>query len=162
MKTAVYPGSFDPITNGHLDILERSLAIFDRVILAVAVETQKKNLFDLEERIELVREAVRNYERVDVEGFDGLLMHYVVRREAGAIIRGLRAVSDFEYEFQLSLMNRNLNSDVETVFLMTSAENTFISSSMIRQVSSLGGEITGLVPEHVERALKRKYGIQGE
>lgn len=156
-KIAVYPGSFDPLTNGHLDIIERSVHIFDKVILAIAADNYKDSLFTIEERIDMIDAALKNYDTVEVEAFDGLLVRYAREKEAVAVIRGLRAVSDFEYEFQMSLMNRKLEPEVETVFLMTSAENAFISSTMIRQVASLHGEIHGLVPQVVEEALLRKY-----
>jgi pantetheine-phosphate adenylyltransferase, bacterial len=162
LKLAIYPGTFDPVTNGHLDVLERSLKIFDTVVLSVARDTGKQSLFSLEERARMLTEAVRDYPGARVVTFEGLLMNHAVSCGAAAIIRGLRAVSDFEYEFQMSMMNKNLNPDVETVFLMTSPENAFISSSMIRQVASLGGTISGLVPDLVEEALYRKFREQGE
>ncbi len=157
MKIAVYPGSFDPLTNGHLDIIERSVHIFDKVILAIAKENYKESLFSVEERIEMIAEALKGYETVEIEAFEGLLVQYAKKKGACALIRGLRAVSDFEYEFQMSLMNRKLEPDVETVFLMTSAENAFISSTMIKQVASLQGNIHGLVPPVVEKALFRTF-----
>ncbi len=157
MNIAVYPGSFDPLTNGHLDIIERSVHIFDKVILAIATDNNKDSMFTIEERISMINEALENYETVEVEVFEGLLVRYAKKKGASALIRGLRAVSDFEYEFQMSLMNRKLEPAVETVFLMTSAENTFISSSLIKQVASLQGDIHGLVPQVVEEAMLRKY-----
>ncbi len=157
MRTGIYPGSFDPLTNGHLDIIERSVHIFDRVILAVANDNNKQSLFSVEERMAMIEQAVAAYDGVEVEAFDGLLMHYAKEKGAVAVIRGLRAVSDFEYEFQMSLMNRKLEPEIETVFLMTSAQNAFISSSMIKQVVSLQGDIHGLVPERVELALLEKF-----
>ncbi|MBC7344308.1 MAG: pantetheine-phosphate adenylyltransferase [Clostridia bacterium] len=162
MRIAVYPGTFDPITNGHLDILRRSAKLFDRVYLAVAADTYKETLFSLEERIELVSSAVQDLDNVYVEGFDGLLIEYVKRRKACAVIRGLRAVSDFDYEFQLSIMNKKLAEHIETVFLMSSIEYAFISSSIIKQVAALGGCITGLVPEPVERALRCRFAGEME
>lgn len=156
MRIAVYPGSFDPLTNGHLDIIERSVHIFDKVILSIATDNNKDSMFSIKERIDMITEALKKYETVEVEVFEGLLVRYAMKKNACALIRGLRAVSDFEYEFQMSLMNRKLEPAVETVFLMTSAENTFISSSLIKQVASLQGDIQGLVPQVVEEAMLRK------
>jgi pantetheine-phosphate adenylyltransferase len=156
MRIAVYPGSFDPLTNGHLDIIERSVHIFDKVILSIATDNNKDSMFSITERIDMITEALKKYETVEVEAFEGLLVRYAMKKNACALIRGLRAVSDFEYEFQMSLMNRKLEPAVETVFLMTSAENTFISSSLIKQVASLQGDIHGLVPQVVEEAMLRK------
>lgn len=157
MKIAVYPGTFDPITNGHLDIVERAAKLFDQVVIGVAAENYKNNLFTLEERVALVRTTVARLPNVQVEGFHGLLMDFVHAKKAQAIIRGLRAVSDFEYEFQMYLMNKKLDEKVETIFLMTANEYSFLSSSIIKQVASLGGCITGLVPAEVEKALKEKF-----
>lgn len=157
MRMAVYPGTFDPVTNGHLDIVQRATKLFDRVILAVAEENYKNNLFSLEERVRLLRESTSSLPNVVVESFGGLLMDYVQARGACAIVRGLRAISDFEYEFQLSMMNKKLSEEVETVFLMTSSENLFVSSSIIKQVAALGGCIHGLVPLQVEAALHARY-----
>lgn len=158
-KVAVYPGSFDPITNGHLDLLERSLKIFDRIVIAIAANPGKKALFSLDERIELIENALGGHpfgHRVQVDSFDGLLVDYVRRMKAHAIIRGLRAVSDFEYEFQMALMNRRLNTDIETLFIMTSMRWIYISSSIIKEVVMAGGCVTGLVPEMVEKRLEEK------
>lgn len=157
MRLAIYPGTFDPVTNGHLDILQRAVTLFDQVIVAVAEETYKSNLFTLEERCGLVRKVVAGMPNVRVESFAGLLMDYVREKEACAVVRGLRAISDFEYEFQLSMMNKKLNERVETIFLMTASDYSFISSSVIKQVASLGGCIKGLVPAVVEEALRKKY-----
>lgn len=156
-RIAVYPGTFDPITNGHLDIACRATKLFDRVIMGVAVENYKDNLFSLEERVELVRRVVEPFPQISVEGFDALLIDFARRKQAQAIIRGLRALSDFEYEFQLALMNKKLNDDIETVFLMTSVEYAFISSRIIKQVASLGGCVEGLVPPLVEKAVVERY-----
>jgi pantetheine-phosphate adenylyltransferase len=156
LRVAIYPGTFDPVTNGHLDILKRSAALFDQVIVGVAVETNKKTLFTLEERKHFLNSSIKE-PNVRVEIFHGLLMHFAISKGACAIIRGLRAVSDFEYEFQLSMMNKKLNENVETIFLMTASEYSFISSTMIKEISSLNGCITGLVPPIVEEALKRKF-----
>ncbi|MDA8172594.1 MAG: pantetheine-phosphate adenylyltransferase [Nitrospiraceae bacterium] len=157
VSRAVLPGTYDPFTNGHLDLLLRGLVIFDEVIIAVAPSTRKKPLFTLRERLGLINGATRGIERTRVETFSGLLIDYARSSGAGAIIRGLRAVSDFEYEFQMALMNRSLDARVETVFLMPSAEYTFLTASMIKEVASFGGCVRGLVPENVERALKKKY-----
>jgi len=157
VKIAVYPGTFDPITNGHLDIVERAAKLFDQVVIGVAAENYKDNLFTLEERVALVQATISRLPNVQVEGFHGLLMDFVHAKKAQAIIRGLRAVSDFEYEFQMYLMNKKLDEKVETIFLMTANEYSFLSSSIIKQVASLGGCITGLVPAEVERALKEKF-----
>ncbi|AKX94687.1 pantetheine-phosphate adenylyltransferase [Neomoorella thermoacetica] len=159
MKVAVYPGTFDPITNGHLDIIRRAVSIFDRVVVGVAADNYKKTLFSLEERVELVRTVTRDIPGVTVKSFSGLLVDFARREEAVAIVRGLRAVSDFEYEFQMSIMNKKLASDLETVFLMTATEYSFLSSSIIRQAASLGGCIHGLVPPEVERVLLKRYGF---
>ncbi len=158
MKRAVYPGTFDPITNGHIDLIERGLRIFDEIIIAVAPNPKKKPLFDLKERIALIEEAIKKYKNVKVEAFDCLLVDYVKKKDAIAIIRGLRAVSDFEYELQMALMNRRLSEGgVETVFMMPSEEYSFLSSTLVKEVASLCGSVKGFVPEHVERALKKKF-----
>ena len=154
---AVLPGSYDPFTNGHMDLLLRGLLIFDEVIIAVAPSTKKKPLFTLKERVGLIKEATAGVERTRVEPFSGLLVDYVRAAGAGAIIRGLRAVSDFEYEFQMALMNRSLDAKVETVFLMPSLEYTFLTASVIKEVASFGGCVSHLVPGNVERALRKKY-----
>lgn len=160
MRIAIYPGTFDPFTNGHLDILERSFKLFDQVVVGVALETEKNTLFDVEARLDFIRSSIEEsgLSNVEVVSFGGLLMHFAESRGAAAIIRGLRAVSDFEYEFQMALMNRNLNPEVETVFLMTSSDYAFLSSSTIKSVVRLGGSVRGLVPQQVEIALKRLYG----
>ena len=156
VKRAVLPGTYDPFTNGHLDLLLRGLGIFDEVIIAVAPSHKKKPAFTIEERLRLIRDAVEGIKGTKVESFEGLLVDYVRQAGAGAIIRGLRAVSDFEYEFQMALMNRSLDSRVETVFLMPSAEYTFLTSSVIKEVAFYGGCVRGLVPKNVEQALKKK------
>ncbi|MDA8168742.1 MAG: pantetheine-phosphate adenylyltransferase [Nitrospiraceae bacterium] len=157
MKRAVLPGTFDPFTNGHFDILLRGLRIFDEVIIAVAPNPKKQPTFTIEERIELIREATKDIGNIKVEPFSGLLVEYVKSKRASAVIRGLRAVSDFEYEFQMALMNRSLDAEVETVFLTPSLEYTFLTATIIKEVASYGGCVTGLVPENVERALKAKF-----
>lgn len=156
-RIAVCPGTFDPITNGHLDIVQRSLQFFDSVIVAVALNPQKAPLFDAKERLEMIVEATRELERVEVEVFDGLLVEYLKRKDAHAIIRGLRAVSDFEYELQMAMMNRNLNPGVETLFLMPSVEYSFLTSTIIKNVASYGGSIDGLVPPSAAQRLRRKF-----
>lgn len=157
MKIGIYPGTFDPVTNGHLDILTRASKLFDKIIVGVAVDSDKNTLFSIEERLEFIRDAVKDIPNIEVESFSGLLMHFTESKNASVIIRGLRAVSDFEYEFQLALMNKNLNESVETIFLTTSSEYTFLSSTIIKSVVKLDGEIKGLVPEKVELALKAIY-----
>ena len=155
-KIAVYPGSFDPVTNGHLDILARGLEIFDKVIVAIAINIEKTALFSVEERKELVRKSTRNG-NVLLDSFEGLLVDYVRRVNARFVIRGLRAMSDFEYEFQMASMNRNLNSDMDTIFMMTSKDYFFISSRTIKEVASFGGSVKGFVPAPVEIALREKF-----
>ncbi|KUJ96780.1 MAG: pantetheine-phosphate adenylyltransferase [Desulfonauticus sp.] len=157
-KIAIYPGTFDPLTNGHVSLVKRGLKIFDQIIVAVALHSPKKTLFSLEERIALAQEVFASCPRVKVEGFSGLLVDYVRKRKAVAILRGLRAVSDFEYEFQMALMNRKLSREIQTVFLMTDYKWLYISSTIIKEVASLGGDVHGLVPEVVEKALYKKYG----
>lgn len=160
-KIAVYPGSFDPITNGHVDLINRGLKMFDEIIVLIAYNPNKPTyLFSVEERIELVKEAIKYCERVRVDSADGLLVDYVRESGASIILRGLRALSDFEYEFQLALINRRLNRNVETVFLMTSYEWFFTSSQIIKEAASLGGSVEGLVPDLVCRRLKDKYKIR--
>lgn len=158
-KTAVYPGSFDPITNGHLDLLERGLKIFDKIVIAIAANPGKKPLFTLEERIDLIKASLETHplkHRMEVDSFRGLLVDYVKRIKAHAILRGLRAISDFEYEFQMALMNRKLSTETETLFLMTGMRYIYISSSIIKEVVISGGCVSGLVPEPVERKLNEK------
>ena len=156
MKIAVYAGTFDPITNGHLDIALRASCLFDRIIIAVAKENYKNTLFDLDERCQLVREALAGQENITVEPFDGLLVDFCRQQGATSIIRGLRAVSDFDKEFQMALLNRRLNGGIETVFLMSDAKYLYISSSIIRNSAVLGGNIQDLVPPCVAAALKKK------
>ncbi|MGA2137469.1 MAG: pantetheine-phosphate adenylyltransferase [Verrucomicrobiia bacterium] len=158
LKIAVYPGSFDPITNGHLDIVRRVSQMFDRVIVAVAVNGEKKPLFTVAERLRLAAEAVKGLKNASVDKFDGLLVEYARRRRASVIVRGLRAVSDFEFEFQLALMNRKLDSGIETIFLMTKDEYTFISSRQVKEICRLGADVSDFVPRGVERAMRRRFG----
>jgi len=159
MRIAIYPGTFDPITNGHLDLVERGLRIFDEIIIAVAPSPKKQPLFSLEERLKLIREAVKDCRNVKVEAFNGLLVNYVKGKGGIAIIRGLRAVSDFEYELQMALMNRRLDMNIETVFMMPSEEFSFLTSTVVKEVASLGGSVKGLVPEVVERAMREKFKV---
>jgi pantetheine-phosphate adenylyltransferase len=147
MRIAVYPGSFDPITNGHLDIINRSSKVFDEVIVAVLINPQKKELFDIEERVKLIKNVVKDIPNVKVESFSGLLINFMSKKKSKVIIKGLRAVSDFEYEFQMSLMNSKLDPNIETVFMMASAGNSFLSSSSVKQVAMFGGCIRDLVPD---------------
>jgi pantetheine-phosphate adenylyltransferase len=156
-KIAVYPGSFDPITFGHLDIINRALKIFDEIVIAVARNEKKSPLFSVEERVELIRSVMHGNARAKVDTFDGLLIDYVRSCKAQAIIRGLRAVSDFEYELQMAQINRSISKDVETVFLMTSVFFSFLSSSIVKEVSSLNGPVDGLVPPVVKKALDAKF-----
>ena len=156
MRTAIYPGSFDPLTNGHLDVVQRAAKLFDHVIVAVAKNEGKNPLFTLEERVELVRRAVKPHRNVKVDSFEGLLVDYVVANKARCIVRGLRAISDFEFEFQLALMNRKLNENVETIFMMPKDTYTFLSSRIVKEIARLGGNIKPFVPDVVEKALKKK------
>ncbi|MCK5533659.1 pantetheine-phosphate adenylyltransferase [bacterium] len=158
-REAVYPGTFDPVTNGHLDIIKRALQMFDRVTVAVVDSPAKRVLFNTQERIEMLRATVRDLSRVRVEQFNGLLVDYLQQINVCIIIRGLRAVSDFEYEFQIALMNRRLNSCIESVFLMPSQDYTYLSSSLIKEVVRLGGRVEGLVPGVVEKALEKKLSL---
>jgi pantetheine-phosphate adenylyltransferase len=153
---AVYPGSFDPLTNGHVDIITRGARLFDRIIVAMLVNAEKAPLFSMAERVEIARDVFREHAKVEVDTFDGLLVDYVERRKAQVIVRGLRAVSDFEFEFQMALMNQRLNPQIETVFMMPAEQYTYISSRLIKEVFALGGRVHGLVPELVERRLREK------
>jgi pantetheine-phosphate adenylyltransferase len=156
MRTAIYPGSFDPLTNGHLDVIQRATKLFDRVVVAVAKSESKNPLFTLEERVEIVSRAVSHLPNVEADSFDGLLVEYVERRKAHAVVRGLRAVSDFEFEFQLALMNRKLNERIETIFMMPKDTYTFLSSRIVKEIARLGGDVTAFVPAHVRTALADK------
>ena len=154
---AVYPGTFDPVTNGHIDIIQRSLHMFGRLVVAVASRPNKPVLFNLKERVEMMREATRRLPGVEVEAFDGLLVRYLRAKKAVAIIRGLRAVSDFEYELQMALMNRRLEPRVETIFMMPSEEYSYLTSSVVKEVAGLGGQLRGLVVPAVARRLKEQF-----
>ncbi len=156
-KIAVYPGSFDPITYGHIDIIKRALNIFDKVIVAVAHNYDKKFLFTPQERVEMINEALKGCSNVMVESFEGLLMEYMKRANAKVVLRGLRATSDFEYEYHMASMNRSLNQEIDTLFMMTGKDYFFISSRTIKEVASLGGSVEGLVPKNVERRLREKF-----
>jgi pantetheine-phosphate adenylyltransferase len=153
---AVYPGSFDPLTNGHVDIITRGARIFDRIIVAILINAEKAPLFSMDERLKITREVFKDFPNVEVDTFDGLLVDYVERRRAHVIVRGLRAVSDFEFEFQMALMNRRLNGKIETVFMMPAEQYSYISSRLIKEVFSLGGQVHGLVPDTVEERLRQK------
>ncbi|MBW1868069.1 MAG: pantetheine-phosphate adenylyltransferase [Deltaproteobacteria bacterium] len=156
-KTAIYPGFFDPITNGHLSIVKRGLEIFDKLIISILNNPKKVPLFSIEERISMIKQALQNEPNIEVDTFDGLLVDYVVEKQSNIILRGIRALSDFEYEFQMALMNRKLNRDVQSVFLMTDYKWFYISSTIIKEASSFGGDISGLVPEFVNEKLKEKF-----
>ena len=154
---AIYPGSFDPFTNGHMDIVHRGLEIFEKVIIAVACNSEKKGFFSIQERVDLINELVADNPRVQVDAFHGLLVDYVVQKESRVILRGLRAVTDFEFEFQLAQMNHTVCEQVETLFMMTSPECAYLSSSIVKEVGRLGGDISKFVPPQVLRALQNKF-----
>ena len=156
MRTVIYPGSFDPITNGHLDLIQRATKLFDRVIVAIARNDSKQPLFTQQQRVEMVGKAIQDIPRVEADSFEGLLINYVERRAAQAVIRGLRAVSDFEFEFQLALMNRKLNERIETIFMMPKDTYTFLSSRMVKEIAALGGDVGAFVPTHVKALLAEK------
>jgi pantetheine-phosphate adenylyltransferase len=156
-KIAIYPGTFDPITNGHISILNRALKIFDKLIIAILNNPHKKPLFTLEERTSMIKEVLKDKPNIEIDYFDGLLVDYAIKKKSNVIVRGLRALSDFEYEFQMALMNRKLNRDVQSVFLMTDYKWFYISSTIIKEAASLNGDISGLVPPLVCRKLKEKF-----
>jgi pantetheine-phosphate adenylyltransferase len=153
---AVYPGSFDPLTNGHVDIISRGARLFDRIVVAILVNAEKSPLFTMAERVDIIRAVFKDHPNVEVETFDGLLVDYVARRNAQVIVRGLRAVSDFEYEFQMALMNQRLNDRIQTIFMTPAEQYTYISSRLIKEVFALGGRVHGLVPDMVEARLREK------
>lgn len=155
-KVAIYPGSFDPVTYGHLDIIKRALKIFDKVIVAIAHSTDKKPLFDVSERVVLLKRALKGVKRVEVDDFKGLVVDYVRKNKSNVVIRGLRMISDFEYEFQMALTNRKLSSSVETIFMMPSESFSYLSSKLIKEAASLGADLKAFVPRFVEKAIKRE------
>jgi pantetheine-phosphate adenylyltransferase len=157
MRRAVYPGSFDPVTNGHLDVIERARKLFDEVIVAVAHNDEKQALFSLEERLQFLQDSIGKIDMVRIAQFDGLLVEFAAAQKATAVIRGLRAVSDFEFEFQMALMNRKLEAGVETIFLMPKEEYTYLSSRIIKEIARLGGDVSSFVPPVVSKALARKF-----
>lgn len=159
MKTCIYPGSFDPITNGHIDIIERASKIADKLIVAVLNNNDKKSLFSIEERVEMINEAISNIDNVEVESFEGLLVDYAMKKNATIIIRGLRAVTDFEYELQMGQTNRELYGDIDTVFLLTNLKYSYLSSSIVKQVASYNGDVSKFVTPFVAEKLKIKYGL---
>jgi pantetheine-phosphate adenylyltransferase len=159
MRRAIYPGSFDPVTNGHLDVIERGRKLFDQVIVAVANNDEKQPLFSLEERLALLRETAGRMDNVQIAEFSGLLVEFAQAKNAGAVIRGLRAVSDFEFEFQMALMNRKLDAAVETIFLMPKEEYTYLSSRIVKEIARLGGDISSFVPSGVAKALRTKFAL---
>jgi pantetheine-phosphate adenylyltransferase len=157
-SVAVYPGTFDPITNGHLSVVNRALKIFDKLIIAILTNPQKTPLFTLDERKYMIKESLKSKSNIEIDDFGGLLVDYVVQKKSNVILRGLRALSDFEYEFQMALMNRKLNREVQSIFLMTDYKWFYTSSTIIKEAASLGGDISGLVPPIACRKLKEKYG----
>ncbi|MGI6576256.1 MAG: pantetheine-phosphate adenylyltransferase [bacterium] len=162
MLTAVYPGSFDPVTNGHIDIIERGTKIFDLVIIAVGIHAEKKALFSVEQRVEMLQDATAHIPNVEIDCFQGLLSDYVKAKGAKIILRGLRALSDFEYEFQMALTNKKLVEEVETIYMMTSSKYIYLSSSIVKELASYGGCIHDFVPANVEKELRRKYNREYE
>ncbi len=159
VRLAVYPGSFDPLTNGHVDIIQRGAKLFDRIVVAILVNVEKDPLFTDAERVATAREVFRHHPSVEVDTFRGLLVDYVRRRQANVIVRGLRAISDFEYELQMALMNRRLDSDIETVLMMPAEPYTYVSSRLVKEISALGGSVDGLVPTPVVTQLRAKHAV---
>jgi pantetheine-phosphate adenylyltransferase len=160
MRRAVYPGSFDPVTNGHVDVVERARTLFDEVIVAVAHNDEKQPLFSLEERLEFLGQSLGEIDNVRITHFDGLLVEFALKQKANAVIRGLRAVSDFEFEFQMALMNRKLEGNLETIFLMPKEEYTYLSSRLVKEIARLGGDVSSFVPSAVAKALGRKFATR--
>lgn len=158
MKKAVYPGSFDPVTNGHLDIIQRAAQVFDEIKVVVMINPEKRGLFNIEERVQMIENAIGDLQNVEIECFEGLLINYMKEKEINVIVKGLRGVSDFEYEIQMAHMNNKLDSSIETVFMMTSAQYSYISSSAVKQVAKFGGSLKGLVPEEVAEKLVSRMG----
>ncbi len=158
MKIAIYPGTFDPVTNGHVDVAKRAAELFDKVIVCVAVNTLKEPLFTGAERVSMIRESVKEIKNIEVEEFEGLLVDYAKKKNADAIVRGLRAVSDFEYEFQMALTNRKLSAEVDTIFLMPHEKYTYLNSTIVREIATFGGDVSEFVPEHVKNELIKKVG----
>ncbi len=156
-RIAIYPGSFDPLTYGHLNIIERGRLLFDKLIVAVAHNTAKKTFFDFEERLQILREVLKDIDKVEVDGFEGLLVEYAEKKKASVILRGIRTVSDFEYEFQMALANKMLNPSLETVFMMTDARYSYLSSTLIKEIVRFGGSVSSMVPPLVEEKLKEKF-----
>jgi pantetheine-phosphate adenylyltransferase len=156
VSTAVYPGSFDPITNGHVDVIKRGTKVFDKLVVAVADNPAKQALFTKEERVEMIREVTRGFRNVEVDSFDGLVVDYVHRKKAQIILRGIRTISDFEYEYQMALTNRTFAGDIETVFVMTHEEYSFVSSRLIKEAVAMGGDVSSFVPKEVEKRLRAK------
>jgi len=158
VKTAIYPGTFDPITNGHIDIIKRASTLFDKVIVAVATNPSKKPLFSVEERVDIIKHVINGIENIEVDSFNDLLVNYALKKKAIAIIRGLRAISDFEYEFQMALFNRKLSEKLITVFLMPNEKYTYLNSKIVREVASFHGDVSCFVPAYVHEKLKEKFG----
>ncbi len=157
-RIAVYPGSYDPLTNGHIDIIERGLKLFDKIIVAILKNPAKQSLFSIDERLEILRETFNNQKEIEVDCFEGLLVNYLRRKNATTVVRGLRAISDFEIEFQMALMNRRIEPECETIFLVPSVHYSFVSSRLVKEIYQLGGEIKNMIPQVVDRKLKEKFG----
>ena len=159
-KVAIYPGTFDPITNGHLSIVKRALKIFDKLVVSILDNPQKIPLFSIDERIDMLNETFKGMPNIEIDTFDGLLVDYAIKKDSNVVLRGLRALSDFEYEFQMALMNRKLRRDVQSIFLVTDYKWFYTSSTIVKEAAGLGGDISGLVPDIVDRKLKEKFGFQ--
>lgn len=162
MKTAVYPGTFDPVTNGHIDIIKRASKIFDKLIVVVAIHPEKKTLFTIDERLEMLKRTLKHLKNVEIDDWDGLLVDYIRKTKANTIVRGMRAISDFEYEFQMALMNRNLYPDIEIIFLFPDEKYTYLSSSIVKELALFGKDVTHLVPKFVNEKLIEKYRRKNE